>query len=137
MIGSAGHNFHRSDTVPADALETIPTTTRFTYATKGAKAHMVIANSRYVVLESSTAVAEPPPYGLSQTFVVNKREELKKAGILTEQDESLLRFTKNVEFETPSGAASVIAGGGVNGWLIWKRDSDGRALKEIEEAGGA
>ncbi|MCP3959280.1 MAG: DUF4357 domain-containing protein [bacterium] len=58
------------------------------------------------------------------------RQKLLQDGSLAEEGSSL-RFTKDVEFSSPSGAASVIHGGSANGLIAWKNES-GKTLKELE-----
>jgi len=66
-------------------------------------------------------------------FSERKREELLENGKLVEEGDAL-RFAVDVEFSSPSGAASVVRGGNSNGLTSW-RDRDGRTLKEIEASG--
>lgn len=61
------------------------------------------------------------------------RSELIDDGTLARKD-GFYRFTRDVEFSSPSAAAAVIEGGSANGLIEW-RTADGRALKEIEEQG--
>jgi hypothetical protein len=42
-------------------------------------------------------------------------------------------FTRDVEFSSPSAAATVVHGGSANGLLAWKTRS-GKTLKELEAA---
>ena len=44
-----------------------------------------------------------------------------------------LLFTNDVEFSSPSAAASVIHGGHANGLTAWKNKA-GKSLKELESA---
>ncbi len=56
------------------------------------------------------------------------RERLVNNGTLVEHGETQLRLTKTYVFDSPSSAASVLAGGSKNGRDEW-RDSQGRTLK--------
>jgi hypothetical protein len=59
------------------------------------------------------------------------RNKLIADGSLVERDGFFL-FTRDVEFSSPSAAASVIEGGSANGLIEW-RTKDGRVLKELDE----
>jgi hypothetical protein len=60
------------------------------------------------------------------------RARLIDEGVLVPHGNDQLRLTKNFVFESPSAAASVMAGGSKNGRTEWKA-SDGRTLKQIQE----
>lgn len=59
------------------------------------------------------------------------RARLLKDGVLA-QDGETLRLTKSYIFDSPSAAASVLAGASRNGRTVWK-DASGRTLKELQE----
>jgi len=59
------------------------------------------------------------------------RDKLIADGTLVQTDGFYL-FTRDVEFSSPSAAASVIEGGSANGLIEW-RTKDGRVLKELDE----
>lgn len=85
----------------------------------------------FLVHQGSTAMpAERPSAELRHPYVVSLRRRLLDEGALVEQG-GLLAFTKNIEFTSPSAAASVIAGGGTNGLTAWKY-GDGRTIKDKE-----
>ena len=99
---------------------------------KGALARGQRTQDGFVVYEGSTAVIELKPSAEGQSWTpVRMRERLIADGTLVEH-EGFLRFTKNVEFTSPSTAAGVIVGGSANGLRLWK-SSDGTSLKELEE----
>jgi hypothetical protein len=58
------------------------------------------------------------------------RQKLKEEGLLSVETNHLL-FNKDVEFSSPSAAASVIHGGHANGLTAWKNRA-GKSLKELE-----
>ncbi len=112
-----------------------------TYAASGRKAHLlceikgVVAKgqrtpSGFVVFKGSQAVLKTRPSAKKWPYVLNAREKLLQDGSLVEE-ESFLRFTRDVEFASPSGAASVIQGGTANGLIAWKNRS-GKTLKDLE-----
>lgn len=85
----------------------------------------------FTVYEGSQAVVEHRP---SATRTRDRREDLISRGILANEDK-FLRFTKDIEFGSPSTASSVVRGGSSNGLTVWK-DEKGVTLKALE-AGGA
>ena len=76
---------------------------------------------------------DPLPFLYESTgveTVITRRQQLLTDGSLTPEGEHLV-FTRDVEFKSPSGAASVIHGGGANGLVAWK-DQQGVTLKARE-----
>jgi len=63
------------------------------------------------------------------------RKTLRKTGVLAvaEKNPALLRFTQEYAFDSPSGAAAVVAGGNVNGRVLWKIKGAGISYKEWQE----
>jgi len=59
------------------------------------------------------------------------RQELVTDGSLVEKNDHLV-FSRDVEFSSPSAAASIIHGGNANGFLAW-RDANGTTLGDIEK----
>jgi len=100
---------------------------------KGAVARGRRTEGGFVVFKDSTAVVTERPSAETQhPFVVALRKKLTQNGTLVEQD-GILVFTKDTEFDSPSAAAAVIHGGGANGLTAWK-DPTGKTLKELEES---
>ncbi|WP_432008201.1 GIY-YIG nuclease family protein [Streptomyces parvus] len=64
------------------------------------------------------------------------REELIAEGILVSVNDRQYRLVRTFIFDSPSSAASVLAGGSKNGRTEWK-DDQGRTIKENEEATAA
>lgn len=95
---------------------------------KGLTAKGKRTSSGFVVFSGSKAVLEHRP---SSTRFKAKREELMEKGILEKQNNHLV-FTKDVEFGSPSTAASIVRGGNSNGLTSWK-DANGKKLGQIEE----
>ena len=58
------------------------------------------------------------------------RTKLSEEGSLIKEDNHLF-FTKDIEFSSPSAAASVIHGGQANGLTAWK-NKENKSLKDIE-----
>ena len=97
---------------------------------KAAVGRMVISPQGYVILRGSTAVREDRPSAAS--FISRTRQSLIEAHILKHRDDNLFEFSADVPFDSPSTAASMIAGGNTNGRTKW-RLPDGKTLKDIEE----
>ncbi len=86
----------------------------------------------FVVLANSQAVAEPRPSAEKYwPSLLALRQQLLADGSLVSQDGHLV-FTKDVEFSSPSQAASIIHGGNMNGLTAW-RDASGVTLGDLEE----
>jgi hypothetical protein len=95
---------------------------------KGAEAKGRRTETGFAVLAGSSAVFRER--GSADRFVIELRKKLISEGNLTEKDGYLV-FARDLEFSSPSQAASVIHGGSANGLIAWK-DKKGRTLKEIE-----
>ncbi|MFD7487907.1 GIY-YIG nuclease family protein [Streptomyces mirabilis] len=64
------------------------------------------------------------------------RDELITEGILASVNEQQYQLSRTFIFDSPSSAASVLAGGSKNGRTEWK-DDQGRSIKDNEEATAA
>jgi hypothetical protein len=99
---------------------------------KGAEAKGMRTPNGFVVFKGSTAVAMERDSTKTQgAWISALREKLKADGSLLQAGE-LLRFSRDVEFASPSAAGAVIYGGTAAGPLAWK-DVNGRTLKELED----
>ena len=98
---------------------------------KGAEARGHRTPDGFVVLQGSTAVLQERPSTRKWPHVVALRNKLIADGTLVQKND-LYRFTRDVEFSSPSAAASVIDGGSANGLMRW-RTKDGQFLKAIDE----
>jgi hypothetical protein len=115
-----------------DPAATEPSASHLTTTIKGLSAHGTRTPNGFVVFRDSQAVLEERGSAASQhPSVVDHRQRLLAEGALQQVDD-YLKFTRDVEFTSPSLAAAVVHGGGVNGLIQWK-DSGGRTLKEIEQ----
>ncbi len=97
---------------------------------KGLKAIGHLTPNGMVVLSGSQAVLIERPSSQKYPWPVNMRQRLRDEGALSVQTDCL-KFTKDVEFTSPSAAAAVIHGGHANGLTAWKNKS-GKTLKELE-----
>jgi predicted type IV restriction endonuclease len=59
------------------------------------------------------------------------RPTLLADGSLKDNDEKSYIFTKDVVFSSPSNAAQNVLARNANGWIEWKRESDGKTLDEV------
>jgi hypothetical protein len=85
----------------------------------------------FVVLKGSTAVLQERESAKNWPATIAIRKQLIGDGILVEKD-GFYEFIRDVQFSSPSAAASVIEGGSANGLIAW-RTKDGRNLKDIDE----
>lgn len=81
----------------------------------------------FVIFEGSQAVLEHRPSAVRSR---KKREELIEKGLLKSEKDFYV-FVKDMEFGSPSTAATVVRGGASNGLTAWK-NSKGISLKELE-----
>jgi hypothetical protein len=100
---------------------------------RGANARGHDSPQGFVVHQGSTTSADVTP-SLRDYFphVAKLRDDLQKSGVL-EKDGSMLRFTQDYTFSSPSLASALVIGRSSNGRTDWK-DTNGRTLKEIQEA---
>ncbi len=99
-----------------------------TYPIKGLTATGQRTPSGFVVFKGSEATLDFRPS--APPWVIQQREKYISDHTLEKLD-GKFRFSKNVEFTSPSAAAAIICGGHVNGLTAW-RNSEGKNLKEIE-----
>jgi hypothetical protein len=98
---------------------------------KGAEGRGHRTPDGFVVLQGSTAVLQVRQSAKKWPYILALRDKLIADGTLVQKDGFYL-FTRDVEFSSPSAAASVIEGGSANGLIEW-RTKDGRVLKELDE----
>jgi hypothetical protein len=98
---------------------------------KGAEGRGHRTPDGFVVLQGSTAVLQERQSAKRWPYVIALRKKLIADGTLIEKD-GFFKFTRDVEFSSPSAAAAVIEGGSANGLIEW-RTKDGRVLKELDE----
>ena len=98
---------------------------------KGIEARGYLVPNGFLVLKGSEAVKKERPSTAKWPQARNLRIKLLEEGVVIDKQDRLL-FTADVEFTSPSAAASVVSGGSANGLTTWK-DAAGRTLKEIQE----
>ncbi len=99
---------------------------------KGLKASGRLTPNGMVVLAGSQAVLSERPSAKNYPWPIHMRQKLKDEGTLSVMADHL-EFQKDVEFTSPSAAATVVHGGHANGLIAWK-NSKGRTLKDLESA---
>jgi hypothetical protein len=97
---------------------------------KGAEANGQRTPNGFVVFQGSTAVLDERQSADNYPYVMAQRKDLVSNGVLIPKSGVLL-FTRDVEFTSPSAAASVIHGGKANGLTSWK-SNDGVSLKKMD-----
>jgi hypothetical protein len=121
-----------------DVLVSIPTKTAaspkaevLTFKVRDASATGQRTEAGFVVFKDSTAMVEERQSAEQyHSFVLRLRQRLLDEGVLVQKG-NLYVFMKDYEFNSPSSAASAIAGGGTNGLRSW-RYSDGASIKDRE-----
>jgi hypothetical protein len=96
----------------------------------GALARAREIDGQFVVLKGSTARRQGTP---AWDSYIGLRDSLVKQGKLIPQDEKLFIFIEDVEFSSPSAAATVVAAANRNGRITW-RLPDGRTYADWKEA---
>lgn len=97
---------------------------------KGLKATGHRTTTGFVVLRGSQAVLKERASAHQYPYTLTTRQEFIRDGTLVHKG-NCLQFARDVEFSSPSAAATVIHGGSANGLLSWK-SKDGKTLKELE-----
>ncbi len=82
----------------------------------------------FIVFAGSQAVLDHRPSAVNSR---KKREQLIEKGLLSQESDHYV-FVKDIEFGSPSTAATVVRGGATNGLIAWK-NSKGISLKEQEQ----
>ena len=100
----------------------------YTMKYKDAEAKMVIKDGKYILLKDSTIVAKETPAAKEPVKV--KRKFFLDGGLVSVVDDKTWIVNQNLEFDSASYAASIVAGLGVNGLATWKLN--GKTLKEME-----
>lgn len=95
----------------------------------GIEAEGVLNETGFVVRKGSQARSQAQ--SSCESFHQARREELLASGVLVAKNRQLV-FAKNVEFPSPSTAATVLMGTNQNGRLAWKL-ADGTTLKDWQE----
>ena len=93
-----------------------------------ARAECEVIDGQFVVQPGSTARSvEVDSLG---TWVRTLRSTLKENGVLVPLGSGLLKFSQAYAFESPSAAAGVVSGTGLNGRAAWKVKGTGESYKD-------
>ena len=84
-----------------------------------------------LVLAGSEAVIEERGSAKNWPSVMAQRNKMIESEVLKDKGDRY-EFTKDVEFSSPSAAASVIHGGSANGLISWV-DKNGTTLKDLQK----
>lgn len=96
-----------------------------------AKAECYVQEGQFVVTKGSTArVNEVASLGEGYRDL---RRKLREEGVLAQGGNGLLHFTLNYPFDSPSAAAAMVTGTGLNGRVAWKLKGQGVSYKEWQE----
>jgi len=85
------------------------------YSVHNAKAAMVRKVGAYVILRDSTAIRKEKD-SLPDSARRKRRELLASGALVQDTQPNLLRFTRDIPFESPSAASNVISASSTNGW---------------------
>jgi hypothetical protein len=98
-----------------------------------AKAECVVRDGQFVVRAGSLARGKEVDSLGDGSRVL--RRNLRDVGVLIPDatSASLLRFTQEYAFDSPSAAAAVVSGTGLNGRVAWKVKGTGTSYKEWQE----
>ncbi|MEZ5943942.1 MAG: DUF4357 domain-containing protein [Planctomycetaceae bacterium] len=95
---------------------------------KDAEGRGVFNETGFLVRAGSLARREIVPSAKSTVPTVHQR--LIDDGVVVQQGEQL-KFVKDHQFDSPSGAAAAILGRTANGWIEWK-SSSGKTLSQVK-----
>jgi hypothetical protein len=106
-----------------------------------ARAECRVAEGQFVVQPGSTARAKEVESLGEGSKAIRKALREQKVLVPVEGNSALLRFTQEYAFDSPSGAAGVVTGTGLNGRAHWKVKGENVSYKEwqekkVSEAGG-
>lgn len=101
-----------------------------TCSIKGLVARATLTPGGILVLAGSQAVLEARESAMRHPSALSRRNKLISDGTLVARD-GAYEFAKDIEFTSPSTAASVIHGGNTNGLVAWC-NSKGVSLKQLE-----
>lgn len=125
VLRPAGHEAGASVKTVGSGQAPPVTGAEFTSRDGASEARAREAGDEFVVLAGS--LARLKENASASDFVSRRRQELREAGTLAPADDGRsLRFTRDVAFDSPSGAGSVVFGGNVNGREFWRHATTGQ-----------
>lgn len=105
----------------------------FVLTSRGVKATAQIVENEFVVIKDSLAAKKTIPI-FDTLSCAKAREKLLESGVLVDAGKEHYRFSQNYSFTSPSSAASVVAGGSINGRTEWKVQDSNETYAEWDEA---
>jgi hypothetical protein len=123
----------RFTTAGGDDGRVLPTSElRLELKWEDARAECKVLDGQFVVQAGSTARSvEVDSLG---AWLRTLRGTLKENGVLVATGSGLLKFTQAYAFESPSAAAGVVSGTGLNGRAAWKVKGSGEPYKDWLES---
>lgn len=88
-----------------------------------------------VVLEGSLARRDFVGSVKEDDSLKVKQSELVNSGVLKEEGQTQLKFTRDYVFGSSSTAAAIVLARNANGWTNWKRESDKQTLDHVFRSG--
>ncbi len=116
----------------AGAGDETPASPRFrlTFPKYGITAYGQEAEGEFFVLEGSQARRE---WAASGHNYQRLHQQLREEGVLVEDENDLLRFSRDYAFSSPSAAAAMVVGRSANGRAEWKREDNGQSYAEWQD----
>lgn len=93
-----------------------------------ARAECLVVDGQFVVQPGSTA--RGVEVESLAAWLRTLRCTLQESGVLVPSESGLLTFSQPYAFESPSAAAGVVSGTGLNGRVAWKIKGSGQSYKE-------
>lgn len=133
LLPTLGVNVFTTDTTPKAASPSKADELVLELRWEDAKAECLVRDGQFVVTAGSLARAKE--VGSLGDGTKALRKNLRDAGVLVpvEGNGALLRFDQEYAFDSPSGAAAVVSGTGLNGRAAWKVKGEGISYKEWQE----
>lgn len=98
------------------------------YHGKKAKTAYSPKTGKWILLEGSELDVPKP----QNQNICKERDSLEKEGFITQNADGYL-VIKDIEFNSPSGAAKIVTATSVNGWVFWKDASGNKAEQYKDE----
>ena len=117
---------------PSDAPSSGSPNNTFLFTESGTSARAREVNDEFVVLEGSLARRNETPS--CSVGIHRRREQLIADGRLVPTENGFYHFTADTAFDSPSGAATAVYGGNVNGKLYWRHAESGQSYGEWRKA---
>jgi hypothetical protein len=132
LLTTLGVSVFAAESTAGGGEQPVATDLTLVMSWEDAHAECVVRNGQFVVAAGSTArTKEVASLGVGSRAL---RKRLMETGVLVPAgQDGLLRFTQSYAFDSPSAAAAVVAGTGLNGraqWLVKGEDVSYKAWQE-------